>query len=199
VVDSPGEWRRGCPRRRLLLEAYQAMAGTDADARLSILTAFAAGRGIPCMSHGAILRDTPSRLAVRIAHALELAPAGLQYWQASWPMSINQQPGEHLALLAAQLLSHRDELALLVAPLPAAASDADAGGALVDSGTCARVAVAGYDVDSELLLGNPLLLLEAAGDLLHAGDGSAEIPGATLKTDMNYLLLGLKWHAAAAD
>jgi hypothetical protein len=149
--------------------------------------------------HAATLCDTPNRCAVRVRatrwkwlHRGSIAglPAG--------PLPLTAIRGT-LALLAAQLFSHREELALLAACRDPVLSDAESGGALVDAGTCARIAVAGYDVDSELLLGNPVLLLEAAGDLLHGGGGPGATRVATQNTEMNYLLLGLKWHAAVVD
>jgi len=163
------------------------------------MTAFCGSRQLPLTLHAATLCDTPNRGAVRVAHALESAPPGLQCWLACWPAANYSHPGEHLALLAAQLFSHREELALLAACRDPVPTDAEPGGALVDAGTCARIAIAGYDVDSELLLGNPVLLLEAAGDLLQSGCGPAATRIATQNTDMNYLLLGLKWHAAVVD
>lgn len=163
------------------------------------MTAFAGSRQLPLTLHAAMLSDTPNRCAVRVAHALEMASPGLHCWFACWPAATYSHPGEHLALLAAQLFSHREELALLAACHDPALTDAESGGALVDAGTCARIAVAGYDVDSELLLGNPVLLLEAAGDLLHGGGGPGAPGVATQHTGTNYLLLGLKWHAAVVD
>jgi hypothetical protein len=199
VAESPGAWRRGDPRRHLLLEAYRELAGRSAAELPSVIAAFAASRQLPLTVHAATLRDTPNRGAVRVAHTLELTPPGLQCWRACWSDAAYRHPGEHLALLAAQLFSHREELSLLVARLEPLASGQESAGALVDAGTCARVAVAGYDVDSELLLGNPLLLLEAAGDLVHGGAGADAVGVATQNTEMNYLLLGLKWHAAVVD
>lgn len=199
VSETPGAWRRGDPRRLLLLEAYQAVARQSAGELRSALTAFADSRQLPLTLHAAMLCDTPNRSAVRIAHTLEMASPGLHCWSACWPAATYSHPGEHLALLAAQLLSHREELALLAACRDPVLNDAEPGGALVDAGTCARIAVAGYDVDSELLLGNPVLLLEAAGDLLHGGGGPGASWGATQNSEMNYLLLGLKWHAAVVD
>jgi hypothetical protein len=199
VNQTPGAWRRGDPRRLLLLEALQAVAGQSAGELRSALTAFCGSRQLPLTLHTATLCDTPNRGAVRVAHALEMASSGLHCWLACWPAAAYSHPGEHLALLAAQLFSHREELALLAACRDPVLSDAESGGALVDAGTCARIAVAGYDVDSELLLGNPVLLLEAAGDLLHGGGGPGATRVATQNTEMNYLLLGLKWHAAVVD
>lgn len=192
------DWPSGDARRRLLLQACQVAATNRPVAALhEQLRSMAAAAGIPFKVHAPLVGEAPRRGAVRVAHALEFAAPGMQCWQALWPAPGADWPGEQLALLAAQLFSHREAMLLLV--VRRRPGDGECSGALVDAGTCARVAVAGYDVDTELLLGNPLLLLEAAGDLLLADDPDAgeALPGEA--PDVEYLLLGLKWHAAVAD
>jgi hypothetical protein len=109
-----------------------------------------------------------------------MGPPGLQLWRAHWS---GEPPGPapltRLAMVAARLLAGREELLLLAArcgrePSPVGPGSQVAEGVLVDGNSCARMAVAGLDVETELTAGRGLALLEAAGDLLYgAGHASA--------------------------
>ena len=185
-------WRYGEPRRALLVQAHLCCAGAAAAERESLLCAFGRRHGLPVLHHPRTLSDTPQRLAVQVVHALDLAPPALQYWRVDWGVMSAADAGESLALSAARLLAQRDELLLLVAR--AGGSDTNLG-ALVDAQSCARIAVAGLDVDAELVAGRQRAALESAGDLLYG-----ESPYAGVESGPGvWLLLGLKQHAPAAD
>jgi hypothetical protein len=91
-------------------------------------------------------------------------------------------------MVAARLLAGREDLLLLAArcgrePSPIGPGSQVAEGVLVDGESCARMAVAGLDVETELSAGRGLALLEAAGDLLYGAGQATTVP--------QYLLIGL--------
>ena len=65
-------------------------------------------------------------------------------------------------------------------------------GALIDADSCARMAVAGYDAETEIRLGNCAELLEASGDCVTIERATPQAGEA-----LRYLVLGIKWHAPA--
>jgi hydroxypyruvate reductase len=76
---------------------------------------------------------------------------------------------QHLALAAARLIAGQDELLLLAAGTDGTDGVSDSAGALVDGETCARIALAGLDVDSCLRRADSGTALAAAGDLIDTG------------------------------
>lgn len=176
--------------RVLLLQTFAAMA-SEAEANWpSVLAREAARRSIRAQWRG-VLSEMPATAAVRIAHALEMGPEGLLGWCATWPLHTDlEAPPLQLSAGAAALLAGREGLFVL-----AAAASGDTGGqpgALVDGESCARMAVAGFDAETEIRLGNCAQLLESAGDCV-----SVERRGASLREPARYLVLGMKWHAPA--
>lgn len=176
--------------RNLLLEAFAAaQSAPDMNGWPQALHAAAARHGVPLHWRG-LLSDMPSAAAVRVSHALEIGPVGLQAWYAAWTM-LSAQPQLQFAAAAAGLVTGREPLLVLAAPMDEAAGG---DGALVDSESFARMMVAGFDPETEARLGNCTELLEAAGDLLsciaQAGSGAV---------GPQFLILGLKWHAPAGD
>jgi glycerate 2-kinase len=63
-------------------------------------------------------------------------------------------------------------------------------GAIVDSETCTRIELAGFDPHTALAAADAATVLEAAGDLVHTG------PTGTNVCD---LLIGVRYDAASAD
>ena len=174
--------------RALLLETFAALAREGAGNWPEILKREAARLTLRAQWHGP-LSDAPPAAAVRIAHALEMGAPGLHAWSASWHWPDEEEASLQLAAAAAALLAGRDEL-LLVAPAGGASSAG--GGALVDGDSCARMAVAGFDAETDIRLGNCAELLDVAGDCVSVQRSVAASGDAT-----RFLVLGLKWHAPA--
>jgi len=182
---------RGLQRaRQLLLEAFAAaQAAPDMSGWPPALHKAASGQGVALHWRG-LLADAPSAAAVRVSHALEIGPEGLQAWYAAWTMQQGQAPLQ-FAAAAAGLVTGREALLVLAAPMDEGGGE---NGALVDGESFARMMVAGFDPETEVRLGNCTELLEAAGDLVsvpaQAGSGAVS---------PQFLILGLKWHAPAGD
>ena len=167
------------PRRQLLLELYTRLVLLPAAEQPAAAALCAANSATSARWQG-VLSEPPYESAVRIAHSLGMGPPGLQLWRASWGTDAQATaPLTRLATVAARLLAGREELLLLAArcgrePTPSGTGSQVAEGVLVDGNSCARMAVAGLDVETELNAGRGLALLEAAGDLLYgAGEASA--------------------------
>jgi len=176
--------------RALLLEAFAAAsAAPDMNAWPQLLRAAAEDEGIALHWRG-LLGDAPAAAAVRVAHALEMGPAGLMAWYAAWAGAGTRPPLEFAAAVAG-LVAGRDPLLVLAAPVDAAGGTS---GALIDGESCARMMVAGFDPDTETRLGNCTELLASAGDLVEVS-GQAGSGAVTPQ----FLILGLKWHAPAGD
>ena len=175
--------------RALLLETFVALAAERTGSWPEILQREAARRQLRAQWHGP-LNDAPPAAAVRVAHALEMGAPGLHAWSASWHLPHEEAPSLQLAASAAALLAGREELLVLVAP--AGGASLAGSGALVDGDSCARMAVAGFDAETEIRLGNCGELLGVAGDCVSVQHSAAASGDAT-----RFLVLGLKWHAPA--
>lgn len=176
--------------RALLLRCYAAaVAGAGVASWPEILRREATPLGLTLNWRG-LLADAPAVAAVRVAHALDMGPPGLQAWHAVWPADTESAPLQ-LAAAAAELLAGREPLSILAAAVD---GRSDAAGALIDGDSCARMAVAGFDPQTEVRLGNCVELLASAGDLLTLPVSSGGEGAAT-----RYLILGLKWHASAGN
>ena len=176
--------------RALLLECFAAAAAApDMNTWPQILAGAAGAQGLMLHWRG-LLGDAPAVAAVRVAHALEMGPVGMQAWYAAWT-AIPEQPSLQFAAVAAGFLAGREPLMVLAA---AVGSGGEECGALVDAESCARMTVAGFDPETEARLGNCAELLASAGDLVNlsgrAGSG-APTP--------QFLIIGLKWHASTGD
>ena len=137
-----------------------------------------------------LLTELPAVAAVRVAHAVEMGPPGIQAWYADWPAVLESAPLEFAATVAG-LLAGSEPLLVLASAVDGVGGDA---GALVDGESCARMTAAGFDPETEVRLGNCVELLGSAGDLVTM---SARADGNVLPTQ--FLILGLKWHAPADD
>jgi hypothetical protein len=140
--------------RAVLLETFAALVREGAGGWPEILTREAARLALPAQWHGP-LSEAPPAAAVRVAHALEMGAPGMHAWSASWQLLHEEEPALQLAAAAAALLAGREELLVLAAPAGGASSGGS--GALVDGDSCARMAVAGFDAETEIRLGNTVL------------------------------------------
>jgi hypothetical protein len=173
--------------RSILLGCYAAIAGLDPAYWEQLLSEESSRQSITLHWRGPLF-DDPGVAAVRVAHALEMGPPGLQAWRAVWKGDFTA-PTLLLAAAAASLLSGRESMLILAAAGDGRGNDA---GALIDAESCARMAVAGFDPDTEIRLDNCAELLASSGDLLNL-PASADAGGESTP----FVILGLKWHAPA--
>jgi glycerate 2-kinase len=134
------------------------------------------------------------RLAVRLTHELYLSGAEVCVWGGESVVRLPPNPGQggrnqHLALAAARLIAGQDDLLFLAAGTDGTDGPTDDAGALVDGETCARVTVAGLDVERSLAAADSQAALAAAGDLVHTGPTG---------TNVGDLAVGLKLSSARA-
>jgi hydroxypyruvate reductase len=134
------------------------------------------------------------RLAVRLTHELCLTDAEVCVWGGESVVRLPPAPGrggrnQHLALAAARLIAGQDDLLFLAAGTDGTDGPTADAGALVDGETCARVMVAGLDVDRSLTAADSQSALAAAGDLVHTGPTG---------TNVGDLAVGLKLSMARA-
>ncbi len=171
--------------RRVVADIGAATAAVAARARELGLTVQAAPRRF----------DEPAlRLAARCAHELSLSAAAVCVWGGESTVTLPQAPGrggrnQHLALAAARLLAGHADLMLLAAGTDGSDGVTEDAGAVVDSETCARIALSGLDADGCLARADAGRALQASGDLLHTGPTG---------TNVGDLVIGLKLPAEAA-
>jgi glycerate 2-kinase len=139
--------------------------------------------------------DDAARLAVRFAHELHLNPAQVCVWGGESTVQLPPNPGrggrnQHLALAAARLLAGQSQMMLLAAGTDGTDGVTDDAGALVDSETCARLALAEIDADDCIRRADSGTALAASGDLIHTGPTG---------TNVGDLVIGLKLSDAAAQ
>jgi hydroxypyruvate reductase len=138
--------------------------------------------------------DDAARLAVRFAHELHLNSAQVCVWGGESTVQLPPNPGrggrnQHLALAAARLLAGQPLMMLLAAGTDGTDGVTDDAGALVDSETCARLALAGIDADDCMRRADSGTALAASGDLVHTGPTG---------TNVGDLVIGLKLSEPAA-
>jgi hypothetical protein len=175
--------------RQPLLHSLAAVAAQGLTFWPQILQREASAHGLTVQWRG-LLAEIPVIAAVRVAHAIEMGPPGIQAWYAAWPALLESAPLEFAATVAG-LLAGSEPLLVLACAVHGGGGDA---GALVDGESCARMTAAGYDPDTEVRLGNCAQLLSSAGDLLSMPAGSD-----VSVTPTQFLILGLKWHAPVDD
>jgi hydroxypyruvate reductase len=161
-------------------DAMQAVSARAADLRTWISDARFAGDA--------------ERLAVRLTHELYLSGAQVCIWGGESVVRLPPNPGrggrnQHLALAAARLIAGEEDLLFLAAGTDGTDGPTADAGALVDGETCARVTVAGLDVERSLLAADSQSALAAAGDLVHTGPTG---------TNVGDLAVGLKLSTAQA-
>jgi len=138
--------------------------------------------------------DDAARLAVRFTHELHLNAAQVCVWGGESTVQLPPNPGrggrnQHLALAAARLLAGQPQMLLLSAGTDGTDGVTDDAGALVDSETCARLALAEMDADDCMRRADSGTALAASGDLVHTGPTG---------TNVGDLVIGLKLSDAAA-
>ena len=175
--------------RSLLLATFAAVAGREPGAWAALLAQECGRQRLVLHWRGELL-DPPHEAAVRVAHALDMGPQGLQAWHATWITDFTA-PQLLLAATAASLLSGREPMLILAASCDGAGNDA---GALIDAESWERMAVAGFDPETEIRLNNCAELLASSGDLLNLPAGADAGADHT-----SFVILGLKWHAPAGD
>jgi hydroxypyruvate reductase len=165
--------------RTVVASVDRAVAGAAAAAR---------ARGLSVHAPGRRFDDDALRLAARFAHELRLSPSEVCVWGGESTVQLPPNPGkggrnQHLALAAARLIAGQADLMLLVAGTDGTDGFTEDAGALVDADSCARVALAGLDVDDCLARADSGAALAASGDLLHLGPTG---------TNVGDLVIGLK-------
>jgi hypothetical protein len=175
--------------RTPLLQGLHAVVAQRLALWPELLAGVATAHGQSWQWHGP-LSEEPAVAAVRVAHAVEMGPPGLQGWYADWP-SVLEPAALQFAAAAAGLLAGCDPLLLLASATDGSGADA---GALIDGESCARMSAAGFDPETEARLGNCVELLGSAGDLLSVSATGGGPLGTT-----PLLILGMKWHAPAGD
>jgi glycerate 2-kinase len=138
--------------------------------------------------------DDAARLAVRFAHELHLNAAQVCVWGGESTVLLPPNPGrggrnQHLALAAARLLAGQQQMLLLSAGTDGTDGVTEDAGGLVDSETCARLALAEIDLDQCMRRADSGTALAACGDLVHTGPTG---------TNVGDLVIGLKLSDAAA-
>jgi glycerate 2-kinase len=138
--------------------------------------------------------DDAARLAVRFAHELHLNAVQVCVWGGESTVQLPPNPGrggrnQHLALAAARLLAGQSHMMLLAAGTDGTDGVTDDAGALVDSETCARLALAEIDADDCMSRADSGTALAASGDLIHTGPTG---------TNVGDLVIGLKLSEGAA-
>jgi glycerate 2-kinase len=165
------------------------------DAATAGAAAAAVARGL--RAHGASRRfdDDALRLAARFTHELRLTDSEVCVWGGESTVQLPPRAGrggrnQHLALAAARLIAGQADLMLLAAGTDGTDGVTEDAGGLVDADSCARVALAGLDVDQCLRTADSASALEASGDLVHLGPTG---------TNVGDLVIGLKLTRDAAQ
>jgi glycerate 2-kinase len=169
------------------------VAGVD-DA-VTAVAAQARELGLTVQPPGRRFDDDAARLAARFAHQLRLSPAQLCVWGGESTVRLPARPGrggrnQHLALAAARLIAGHTDLMLLAAGTDGIDGVTEDAGALVDSETCARLALAELDPDRCLEQADSARALAASGDLVHTGPTG---------TNVGDLVIALKLSAQDAN
>jgi hydroxypyruvate reductase len=164
------------------------------DHAVAAVAAQAAGLGLTVQAGAARFADSAPRLAARFAHELRMSAVQLHVWGGESTVQLPALPGrggrnQHLALAAARLIAGHADLMLLAAGTDGIDGVTADAGALVDADSCARLAIAGLDVDECLQRADSARALAASGDLVHTGPTG---------TNVGDLVIGLKLGAEEA-
>src|SRR4051812_48912859 len=88
ALDYPARRRRG---RLSLLQSLAAVTSNALALWPQILQREASAHGLAVHGRG-LLNELPSVAAVRVAHAVEMGPPGMQGWYADWPAVLEFAP-----------------------------------------------------------------------------------------------------------
>jgi len=116
----------------------------------------------------------------RIADSLLRAEPGVMLWGGETTVMLPALPGrggrnQQLALAAAMVLAGHPGVALLAAGTDGSDGPTEDAGGLVDGGTLARAAEAGFDGGQALRRADAGSLLEASGDLVSTGPTGSNV------------------------
>lgn len=149
-----------------------------------------AGRqaGLPVSLHPAPITGDAALVGGRLARALLDGPPGLQIWGGETTVRLPPAPGQggrnqQLALAAALELAGQTGVWLLSLGTDGTDGPTEDAGALVDGGTCQRIADAGLDAATALARADAGTALETSGDLIRTGPTG---------TNVMDLILGLR-------
>ena len=164
----------------------------SADDAVAAVAAEAQRRGLIVHAGAERFAGPATRLAARFAHEQRVLPAEVFVWGGESTVQLPPAPGrggrnQHLALAAAKLIAGAPDLLLLAAGTDGTDGVTEDAGALVDSDTCARLALAGIDADESLRRADSGTALAASGDLVHTGPTG---------TNVGDIVIGLKLTAA---
>ncbi len=164
----------------------------SADEAVAAVAAEAQRRGLIVHAGAERFEGSAAWLAARFAHELRLLPAEVFVWGGESTVQLPPAPGrggrnQHLALSVAKLIAGEPDLLLLAAGTDGTDGVTEDAGALVDSDTCARLALAGVDADESLRRADSGTALAASGDLVHTGPTG---------TNVGDIVIGLKMTAA---
>jgi glycerate 2-kinase len=153
-----------------------------------------AARGLRTSIPSARFDGDAERLAAVLVSELEAGEAALHIWGGESVIRLPERPGrggrnQHFALAAARRIAGRDDLFVLAVGTDGTDGPTADAGALVDGGTCGRIAAAGLDVVAALRQADSGAALAAAGDLVHTGPTG---------TNVSDLILGLRLGEAEA-
>jgi hypothetical protein len=175
-----------------LLELYRALQPAAPATRAAAAAACAAGWGLPLELEVSDVPEAAGRLAVRLVHHLEMRGAPLCVRIGPLDGRDGCSPALQAAIAGAPLIAGRDGRALLAATLDPPPGIEHDHGALVDSETCARIAVAGGELGDGAAV-------DAAALLALAGDLVALIPStAPAAAQPGVLVAALRLEAAQA-
>jgi hydroxypyruvate reductase len=163
----------------LLAGAKVTLVGSLDDALDGVLRA-ARQAGIVATRRTPRLAGDATAAARQICHELALGPAGLQAWGGETIVRLPATPGrggrcQHLALEAAKHIAGHADLLVLAAGTDGRDGRSEDAGAIVDGGTIARAASAGFSVDAALAAADSGFVLESTGDLVCTGDTGTNV------------------------
>lgn len=197
-LPSVPDWLRECLTRvapalpAAAHSAPQSQIVASLEQALTACSQAAQAQGLPVHRYATRLTDAADATGQAIARQLCTAPAGIHLWGGETTVRLPPEPGQggrcqQLALAAAEVLAGRSDIVLLAAATDGSDGPGTAAGGLVDGGSCARGAAAGFNAAQSLAAADAGRFLTASGDLLETGP-----------TGSNVNDLVIAWKAAVA-
>jgi glycerate 2-kinase len=162
---------------------------------LTAIASAAEAHGYACTLGARRFDSEAASVALEFVRELAASSREVIAWGGESVVSLPAAPGrggrnQHAALAAALSLKGLPRMAILAAGTDGTDGVTQDAGAIVDSETCTRIELAGFDPGAALAAADAGTVLEAAGDLVHTG------PTGTNVCD---LLIGVRYDAAFAD
>jgi glycerate 2-kinase len=162
---------------------------------LQAVDSAAQAHGLVCRRRATRFDEEAANVAKQFVHELASSSGEVIAWGGESVVSLPTSPGrggrnQHAALAAAISLKGNPSAAVLAAGTDGTDGVTPDAGAIVDSETCTRIELAGFDPHTALAAADAGTVLEAAGDLVHTG------PTGTNVCD---LLIGVRYDAAFVD